>query len=135
MKYCYECGHTTGGQPLFCIFCGCSYNVKLCPKLHPNPRFAEACSRCGSRDLSTPQPKIPLSWKILAILIQALSGALLMPLSFPVLIELLAQMHNGSRISVRLLAFALLLSLSWSLWATLPTYMRQFIHQSLNRRT
>jgi hypothetical protein len=30
--------------------------VKFCPRLHPNPRGAEFCRRCGSRDLSLPQP-------------------------------------------------------------------------------
>ena len=63
MKYCYHCGHMTAGEPLFCDHCGRSYDVKLCPRLHPNPRGAEVCSQCGSRELSTPQPKIPMSWQ------------------------------------------------------------------------
>ena len=45
------------GKPLFCGHCGRTYNVKLCPRLHTNPRIAEVCSQCGSRDLSTPQPE------------------------------------------------------------------------------
>ena len=64
MKYCYECGRVTAGEPLFCQFCGRTYNVKLCPRLHVNPRFAEVCSQCGSRDLSTPQPKVSVWWRI-----------------------------------------------------------------------
>ena len=77
MKFCYECGRITGGEPLFCNFCGRSYDVKLCPKLHANPRFAEACSRCGSRDLSIPQPKVPFAFRPAAWLAQGLSGLLL----------------------------------------------------------
>src|SRR2546427_7721468 len=77
MKYCYECGCTTAGEPLFCNFCGRSYAAKLCPKLHVNPRLAEACSQCGSRDLSTPQPKVPVRWRILAFVAQFLSAAAL----------------------------------------------------------
>jgi hypothetical protein len=30
--------------------------VKLCPRLHVNPREANACAACGSVDLSIPQP-------------------------------------------------------------------------------
>ena len=63
MTYCYNCGHMTAGEPLFCGKCGRTYDVKLCPRLHPNPRGAEVCARCGSRELSTPQPKIPLSFE------------------------------------------------------------------------
>src|SRR5690349_4041653 len=59
MKFCYHCGHLTPGEPIFCNSCGRSYNVKLCSRLHANPRSAEVCSQCGSRDLSTPQPRVP----------------------------------------------------------------------------
>src|ERR1700738_624453 len=59
MKYCYNCNRATIREPLFCNFCGRSYNIKLCPKLHVNPRNAEPCSHCGSRELSLPQPKVP----------------------------------------------------------------------------
>jgi hypothetical protein len=58
MKYCYHCGRITTGEPLFCMFCGRTYDVKLCPRLHVNARFADCCSQCGSRELSTPQPKV-----------------------------------------------------------------------------
>src|SRR4029077_19548441 len=85
MKFCYACGHTTGGEPLFCNSCGCSFDVKLCPKLHVNPRLAEACSQCGSRDLSVPQPKVPTIWRFLAMLAQAISGLVLLCVSVPLL--------------------------------------------------
>src|SRR4029077_1092644 len=88
MKYCYACGKVTGGEPFFCNFCGRSYDVKLCPRLHLNPRLGEACSQCGSRDLSIPQPKVPLAWRILAFLMQAIAGLLLVLLSVPVVLEL-----------------------------------------------
>ena len=60
MRYCNECHRMTAGEPLFCNFCGRSYDLKLCPHRHPNPRNAEICSECGSRDLSTPHPHVPL---------------------------------------------------------------------------
>src|SRR5580698_6163326 len=59
MKYCYACGRLTPGEPAFCQNCGKTYDVKLCPRLHSNPRSAVVCSQCGSRDLSTPQPRVP----------------------------------------------------------------------------
>lgn len=65
MRYCYHCGRITPGDPLFCNVCGRSFDRKLCPRLHPNPRSAEICSRCGSRELSTPQPKVGLEWRFL----------------------------------------------------------------------
>ena len=77
MKYCYQCGRMTDGEPLFCNHCGRSYDVKLCPRLHANPRGAEVCARCGSRELSTPQPKIPMIWRLLAIMVRLGIGLVL----------------------------------------------------------
>src|SRR6266481_1646550 len=76
MRYCYNCNRATIGDPLFCNFCGRSYNIKLCQKLHVNPRNAEACSRCGSRDLSTPQPKVPFWATFLLLALTVLQMAL-----------------------------------------------------------
>ena len=72
MRYCNQCHRITPGEPLFCNFCGRSYDFKLCPHRHPNPRNAEICSQCGSRELSTPHPRVPL-W--LAPLLVLLVGA------------------------------------------------------------
>lgn len=54
MRFCKSCAKFTAGTPLYCQFCGRSYSVKLCPRGHRNPRAANACSQCGSLDLSTP---------------------------------------------------------------------------------
>src|ERR1700689_3103953 len=78
MKYCYYCNRMTTGEPVFCNFCGRSYNVKLCPRLHVNSRISEVCSQCGSRDLSTPQPKVPLKARILVFLLMTLVGSALL---------------------------------------------------------
>src|SRR5580704_12805767 len=88
MKYCYQCGHITQGEPAYCNFCGRSYDVRLCPRHHQNPRGAEVCSQCGSRELSTPQPKIPMSWRLLALLIRLGLGLLLFYFSLTVVIDL-----------------------------------------------
>ena len=59
MNYCHFCHKMTPGDPIFCNFCGSTYNLKLCCRLHPNPRHATVCSQCGSREMSAPQPRIP----------------------------------------------------------------------------
>jgi RNA polymerase subunit RPABC4/transcription elongation factor Spt4 len=63
MRLCTNCHQITVGKPLFCNKCGSSYNLKLCSRLHVNPRAAKICSQCGSKDLSTPQPKVSLLFR------------------------------------------------------------------------
>jgi hypothetical protein len=131
MKYCYACGHTTGGEPRFCNFCGRSYDVKLCPKLHANRRRAQACSQCGSQDLSIPQPEVPLLWRLCAFLVQAVSGLILLQLSIPVVralgIDLLTRSQFRERISLK----AVFLTASWFLWAEFPAWFRRIFHRAL----
>src|SRR5262249_30233971 len=80
MKFCMNCHRTTSGKPMFCNFCGASYSVKICPRHHINPRSAEACSQCGSRDLSQPQLKVPFLLKPLLALLGIAPGILLLVL-------------------------------------------------------
>jgi len=60
MRYCSQCKRVTAGDPLYCNHCGATYDAKLCPARHLNPRNAEVCAQCGSRDLSTPAPRLAL---------------------------------------------------------------------------
>src|ERR1700692_4964781 len=60
MRYCHNCHRVTRGEPLYCHRCGSSFDAKLCPSRHLNPRWAVVCSQCGSRDLSTPAPRLPI---------------------------------------------------------------------------
>ena len=135
MKYCYACGHETGGEPLFCNSCGRSYDVKLCPKLHSNPRTAEACSQCGSRELSVPQPRVLLLWRLLALLIQAVSGLLLLSLSLPVVAAFLDDLSRRSGLPDRLLGGMFILLVLWSFWIVLPEVSRWMIHRSLIQKS
>lgn len=134
MTYCYACGHTTAGEPLFCNFCGRSYDAKLCPRLHVNPRFAEVCSRCGSRDLSSPQPKVPVWWRLFALLIQLSSGVSLAYPSFAVLLAFLRDLAASSRVYDRTSVLAFLLAILWSLWAMLPDWFRRATRRFILRR-
>src|SRR5438552_18431561 len=77
VKFCYHCGRVTVGEPLFCNFCGRSYDVKLCPKLHANPRGTRVCSKCGSTELSTPQPRVP-AWAIFLQFVFTVIGRLIL---------------------------------------------------------
>lgn len=123
MKYCYECGRITAGEPLFCQFCGRSYDVKLCPRHHPNPRNAEVCTQCGSRDLSTPQPKVSFGWHIFAVLVKVLLAILLGYASLAFLVALLSlrEVQNW------LICLGLLLAILWFLWGMLPQWFRKAI--------
>ena len=44
MRYCHNCHKTTTGEPLFCHSCGSTYDAKLCPGRHINPRWAQSFS-------------------------------------------------------------------------------------------
>lgn len=130
MTYCYQCGKMTAGEPLFCGTCGRSYDAKLCPRLHVNPRGAEVCSKCGSRELSTPQPRIPMSWRLLALLTRLGLGLLLFYVSLSVLIAML----RSPQIQQSLIAFGLLLAALWLLWSKLPDWFREAIRSSWKRK-
>src|SRR5215472_8494970 len=113
MKYCYQCGHLTGGEPIFCSSCGRTYDVKLCSRLHPNPRSAEVCSQCGSRDLSTPQPKVPLSWRAGSFLLRILLGTALAYATIAILVAVL----ESPTVQELLVILGLVLGALWFLWS------------------
>lgn len=130
MKYCYQCGRLTSGEPMFCQACGRSYGVKLCPRLHANPRFADVCSQCGSRELSTPQPKVSLWWKVLEFLLRILFGIVLVYLSLALLVEAL----KSPMVQAGLVGLGLLLLVLWACWIMLPEWFRKVIHRAVKRK-
>jgi antibiotic biosynthesis monooxygenase (ABM) superfamily enzyme len=130
MKYCYACGTVTSGKPFYCSLCGCSYDVKLCPRRHASPRFVEVCSQCGSRDLSTPQPRVPFSWKALAAVLRVLLSALFALVILAFVLEVLRTPAGQGLFLLLVLVIATLCAL----WFMLPTWLRTFIHWLLKRR-
>jgi len=130
MKYCYQCGKMTAGEALFCGTCGRSYDVKLCPRLHQNPRGAEVCSKCGSRELSTPQPKIPMGWRLLAILVRLGIGIMLFYASLCLVIALI----RTPEVQRALVALGVLLSGLWWLWSKLPDWFQELIRALWKRK-
>lgn len=130
MKYCYACYRMTPGEPLYCNFCGRSYDVKLCPGRHPNSRIAEVCSQCGSHDLSTPQPKVPALWRLLTWLTRTLAGMLLGCLTILLILTALLR----PEVQHALLGLGILLAVLWWLWSQLPNWFRKLLKRALERR-
>jgi hypothetical protein len=134
MKYCYHCGRLTPGEPLFCNSCGRTYDIKLCSRLHANPRSAEVCSQCGTRDLSTPQPKVPIWTKAFELLLKILVFLLFLFLATVFLIALGKGILASPRGQMDLLILGILaLALYW-LWQMVPEWMRKLVRRSLGRK-
>ena len=131
MKYCYYCNRMTVGEPLFCNFCGRSYNVKLCPRLHVNPRTAEICSQCGSRDLSTPQPKVPFRVRLLVVAVTMLLGTLILSLTLLFVLIFLREVFANTNVINALVGIGIMLALLWWIWLKLPLWMRKAMYRLL----
>lgn len=134
MKYCYQCNRITAGEPLFCNFCGRSYNVKLCPRLHANPRSAEACSQCGSRDLSTPQPKVPLWAPVLQFFLSLIPGLVLAILSIGLVALALKAILESPRLLFATTMLAVALGFLWWVWSKIPAWFRRAVSNLVRRR-
>src|ERR1039457_6174686 len=130
MKYCYQCGRMTAGEPLFCSSCGRTFDVKLCPRLHANPRSAEVGSQCGSRELSTPQPRGSGGGRVVELLAQCPFGVLLVYLSIAGFVALIRM----PQFQCALFAFCILIGLLWWLWSLLPEWFRKLVQRSLRRK-
>lgn len=46
-KKCKSCGKLTHKAVLFCWFCGCSFNHRICVSGHKNPAWVQHCLTCG----------------------------------------------------------------------------------------
>ena len=120
----------TAGEPLYCGTCGRTYDVKLCPRAHVNPRGAEVCSKCGSRELSTPQPKVPMSLRLLALLVRLGLGLLLFYASLSLVVDLL----RTREVQQVLVVFGMLLSGLWWIWSKLPDWFQEAIRSFWKNR-
>jgi hypothetical protein len=133
MKYCFNCDRITPGEPLFCNYCGRSYDIKLCPRMHPNPRRAEACSRCGSRDLSTPQPRRPTWAPLLQFVLSAISGFFLVLASFAFVLFFLVEVVANANILPSFLFLGIALGILWYMWSQIPQWFRKAIYSLIKR--
>lgn len=121
MKYCNNCGKVTTGDPLYCSTCGRTYDVRLCPRQHVSPRGAEICSKCGSRELSTPQPAIPVGLRFLALMARLVLGLLL----FYATLKLVASLASSEKVQQFFVASGILLAVLWGVWSKLPEWSRE----------
>jgi len=133
MRYCNQCHRITAGEPLFCNFCGRSYDFKLCPHRHPNPRTADVCNQCGSRELSTPHPRVPLWLSPLIVLLSALPGLLLLLVSVLFLFALLRVLLTNQQVLFQLMLIGLFIGFLWWLYMQLPRFLRRWLSKLLGR--
>jgi len=134
MKYCFQCGRITSGQPLFCNFCGRTFDVKLCPRLHVNPRIATVCSACGSRELSEPQPKISMWLHLLGFFVRIFLGVLLVWGALSLIVLSIEELLQSSVVQEGLVLLGILFIGLWVLWAMLPQWIRKVIRHLLAKK-
>ena len=118
---------------MFCNHCGRSYNFKLCPHRHPNPRSAQVCNQCGSRELSTPHPSVSFWFACLLALLSALPGILLLLVSVLFLFGLLNILINNQQALFQFMLIGLFLSFLWWLYMQLPRFLRRWLSKLLGR--
>lgn len=112
---------------MFCNFCGASYSVKICPRQHINPRSAETCSQCGSRDLSGPAPKVPLLLKPLLLLLGVSPGILLLMLLIGALGLVVQKLVTDPSGLLPSMCLVFLIGLLFLLWIMLPNFLKRFL--------
>jgi RNA polymerase subunit RPABC4/transcription elongation factor Spt4 len=120
MRVCLACHRITAGDPLFCNHCGRSYDRKLCRRLHPNPRNAEVCSQCGSRELSIPQPHGPRYLRMLLWLAAPLPGLVLWIGTVGFFIAFLTVLFTDQRLMGPMMALGLVIAILWLIYVHLP---------------
>jgi RNA polymerase subunit RPABC4/transcription elongation factor Spt4 len=133
MRYCNQCHRITPGEPLFCNFCGRSYDLKLCPHRHPNPRNAEICSQCGSRELSAPHPRMPFWLSPLLALLAALPGLLLLAVTVLFAIAFINVLLTNQQLQFQVLLVGLMLAFLWYLYMHLPHFLRRLLTRLFRR--
>jgi RNA polymerase subunit RPABC4/transcription elongation factor Spt4 len=132
IRYCHNCRRITSGEaPMFCQFCGRTYDVKLCPRLHANPRTAQICSQCGSRELTSPQPRASFWLRPLLFLLTITPGLVLLAaliVFVPVFIQRLLADPNHL---AGLMCVGLILGLAFYIWMHLPHFLRNGVKKLL----
>ena len=123
----------TPGEPLFCNACGRSFDVKLCPRRHANARTAEACSQCGSRDLSTPQPRRPGWAPALGFIVAALPGIFLGVASLAIALAAVIAIIQRPDMIVELVILCIPFSILWWAWSQVPQWFRTQVYKLLRR--
>jgi RNA polymerase subunit RPABC4/transcription elongation factor Spt4 len=127
MKYCNRCHKLTLGEPVFCNYCGSSYGIKLCGRLHSNPRSAQACSQCGSRDFSNPHPKIPIILRPFVALLHILPKLIGSTLFIGAIYVAVYSVVHDPRFIQGLGCLLFLVFVGAVLWKLLPKWLQGFL--------
>jgi RNA polymerase subunit RPABC4/transcription elongation factor Spt4 len=133
MRYCLNCSRMTLGEPRFCTFCGRTYEAKLCPRLHVNPREAQVCSECGSRDLTTPAPKPPFWLYPVLLLFSMLSGFVLLSLSLGYLVTYFYVLFARPALLLPFMLLGLVLGGLWLLYVGMPGIVRAKLQKRIRK--
>src|ERR1700704_1751372 len=102
MRFCLNCHRITIGEPLFCNFCAHSFDARLCNARHINPRNAEVCAQCGSRDLSVPAPRLPFWLRPALFLLSLVPGVVLALLLVMVAVALVQEIATNGQLQTQL---------------------------------
>ncbi len=108
--------------------------MKLCPRGHRNPRNAEACSLCGSRDFSTPQPRTPFWVPMVEPLVKLVPGAFLAVATVVILIVAIQGLLERPQLILSFFFLFVALGILWGIWSQLPAWFRSSIYRLLKRR-
>jgi hypothetical protein len=102
--------------------------------MHINPRNVEFCSQCGSRDLSTPQPKVPFWMRIFVFLLSLLPGVILVVLSILTVVFLFEALLASPRMVCILMYLAIVAGILGWIWTELPMWFRKAVYRLLKRK-
>lgn len=108
--------------------------MKLCPRLHVNSRISQVCSQCGSREFSTPQPKVPLLTRLFVVTVTGLLGTVLIGFALFVIGVFLEQLVTQTNVLNDLIGIGIMVFvLSW-IWTQIPLWIRKTIHRMIEGR-
>lgn len=127
MRYCNNCHRIIPGDPLFCHFCGRSFDVKLCPHRHVNPRIAQVCTECGSRDLSIPAPVMGIIKQSLLFVLSVGPGVLLLLMTILVVVGFIQVIFTDPAMLFRFLILIFLIGIVWRIYMAFPPPLRTLL--------
>ena len=119
---------------MFCTSCGRSFDVRLCPRLHVNPRGAQVCAQCGSRDLSQPQQRGSWLSRLSSWGLSWLSGAVLMLLSIALFVAFLEEVLTNQQVQGELIGLLMLLAVGWWIYMQIPGPIKRVVQRGLRGR-
>lgn len=91
------------------------------------------CSQCGSRDLSTPEPNVPLWATFVEIILQYGPGLLLLVITVLFGLAFLQALLTSDEFLGRFLVLTLVLAIVWWLYMKLPRFVRRGIGQGVRK--